>query len=218
MAEALLTTISMTHPDNDSELILVMQQSACLSYHLTYYLLNQGGIKLNGYAGNGRTSHTRNRLTNDKKFREAISTLESSCKQMKSKYQQEIEGLVKTLDISDTQLYTNFQHAANSLMDGDIRWGRIAVLFFFTSVLAKRLHKDGHSHQISSLIGWLTTFLNDNATSWILENGGWAAIKDSVNVEEKQQPPTVEKAQKSSWLTIAAVGVGAVVVGALAIR
>ena len=43
------------------------------------------------------------------------------------------------------------------------------------------------------------------------------AIKDAVNVEE-QPKPTAQKGQKAGWLTLAAMGVGAMVVGALAIR
>lgn len=175
MAKALLTTMSMTEPDNCIETVRL--QNAHVSYHITYYLLKESGIRLNGYAtsGNGHSSRLKNQMLQDSSFRDAIETLETSCKQMKGKYQREIGGLVKTLDISDTQLYSNFQQSAVSLMDGDIRWGRIAVLVFFTSVLAERLHTEGQGNKINSLIGWLTTFLNENTSMWILEKGGWVS-------------------------------------------
>ena len=173
---ALLTTISVAEPDDGIERIKV--QNGYVSYHITYYLLKESGIRLNGYAtsGNGNSSRLKNQMLRDSGVRDAIETLETSCKQMKTKYYTEIGEMVKTLDISDTQLYSSFQQSAVSLMDGDVRWGRIAVLVFFTSVLAERLHKERQGHKINSLIGWLTEFLNDNTSMWILEKGGWVSI------------------------------------------
>ena len=57
-------------------------------------------------------------------------------------------------------------------MVDDIKWGKIAVLLFFTSVLAKRLYEENKTPLIDSIIGWQTTFLHD-FTQWILEHGGW---------------------------------------------
>ena len=84
----------------------------------------------------------------------------------------EIEGRVKTLDISHQQLYAEYQDSCSRLMVDDIKWGKIAVLLFFTSVLAKRLYEENKTPLIYSIVGWQTTFLHD-FTQWILEHGGW---------------------------------------------
>ena len=165
----------MSHPPNN-ELSQVKGQSAMIAQHMIYHLLREQGIRLNGYtAGNGHSTHIR--ISRERSVREAIATLETSCAEMRHKYIREIEGLVNTLDISETQVYPSFLESCTKLMDDDIRWGRIAVLFFFSSVLAERLHREGQVAKIESLVGWLTTFIDDNLSQWILEHGGWVSVR-----------------------------------------
>ncbi len=83
-----------------------------------------------------------------------------------------INKKLKTLDISHQQLYAEYQDSCSRLMVDDIKWGKIAVLLFFTSVLAKRLYEENKTPLIDSIVGWQTTFLH-NFTQWILEHGGW---------------------------------------------
>ncbi len=165
---------AMSQPNN--ELVLVKVQSKEISHHIVYYLLNEDGITLNGHrTGNGHSITMRNLIAKHNGFQDAISTLETCCKSLKARHQKEIEARVDTLEISDCQLYREYQDSCRALMDDDIRWGRITVLLFFTSVLAKRLYKEGKTSKIESLVGWQTSFLDDEISQWILEHGGWVS-------------------------------------------
>lgn len=174
MAKLPIATFAMAHP---SELSQVKRQNQLISYHMVYYLLKEDSIRLNGYSnGNGHSNHMKTLMVNDKGFKDAISTLETSCIDLKVKHLRELEELVKELDISDSKLYSDYRESCDRLMDDDVRWGRITVLFFFTSILAKRLYTEGKTNKIQSLVGWQTQFLDDVAAQWILEHGGWVSM------------------------------------------
>ncbi len=176
MANSLqIANITMAAHSNN-ELKQVQARTKLISHHMVYYLLKEDGIRLNGYvSGNGHTQHSRSQLTKDKGFNDAISTLETCCKDLKAKHQREIEERVTTLDISNSMLYMEYQESCSLLMDDDIKWGRITVLLFFTSVLAKRLYRENRTAMIESLVGWQSTFLNDVTSQWILDHGGWVS-------------------------------------------
>lgn len=186
MAKTLISSLSVADLDPGADIKL---QNYCVSYHMTYYQLKEAGIRLNGYTATGAHSFSRigcNKLMRDRTFRAAIDTLEKGCSQMRALYEAEMAELVRLLDLSDTQLYSNFQQAACQVINQDVNWGRIAALLFFTSVLAERLHNEGHTRKIESLIGWVTTYLNESASTWILENGGW--VSECVLLHQAQCP------------------------------
>ncbi len=139
-------------------------------HHLVDFMLKRDGIQLKCNYSHAKLM--RGLLEKDKGFKDAISTLETCCKILKLKHQQEIEGRVKTLDISHQKLYAEYQDSCSRLMVDNIKWGKIAVLLFFTSVLAKRLYEENKTPLIDSIVGWQTTFLQD-FTQWILEHGSW---------------------------------------------
>ena len=85
-------------------------------------------------------------------------------------------GLVQTMDITDGQLHSEFVKAAGQVVD-EIRWGRIASLFFLTSLLAERLIKEEQGSKVESLVMWLAQFLNTHVSSWIEQRGGWVSRK-----------------------------------------
>ena len=158
----------MAHSRDD--LHQIKTQSSAVSHHLVDFMLKEDGIQLK--CNYSQAKLMRGLLEKDKGFKDGISTLETCCKDLKLKYQQEIEGRVKTLDISHQQLYAEYQDSCSRLMVDDIKWGKIAVLLFFTSVLAKRLYEENKTPLIDSIVGWQTTFLH-YFTQWILEHGGW---------------------------------------------
>lgn len=170
-----LTTVAMSVLHEPREATRVQEKSAFLAHHMVYYMLNDAGIALNGFRDSAhRRPHV---LLSEESFKTAVDTLEKTCKYMKRKHSDEISGLVRTLDISDAYLHQNFQKAAKMLMNDDIRWGRVASLFFFTSVLAERLYREGNASKIESLIGWLTVFLNDTVVPWVSQQrGDWVSV------------------------------------------
>ncbi len=140
----------MAHSRDD--LHQIKTQSSAISHHLVDFMLKRDRIQLKCNYSHAKLM--RGLLEKDKGFKDAISTLETCCTDLKLKHQQEIEGRVKTLDISHQQLYAEYQDSCSRLMVDDIKWGKIAVLLFFTSVLAKRLYEENKTPLIDSIVGW----------------------------------------------------------------
>ena len=111
-------------------------------------------------------------VINEPGFKEAVATLDKCCRYLKEKKESEMEVLVSTLDITDTQLCTNYQKIADHLMADDIKFGRVGSLFFFTFVLCKRLHIEGRQREIESVVDWLARFLDDKIAPWLIQNHG----------------------------------------------
>ncbi|XP_064384398.1 bcl-2-like protein 1 isoform X2 [Halichondria panicea] len=209
----------MAHSRDD--LHQIKTQSSAISHHLVDFMLKRDGIQLKCNYSHAKLM--RGLLEKDKGFKDAISTLETCCTDLKLKHQQEIEGRVKTLDISHQQLYAEYQDSCSRLMVDDIKWGKIAVLLFFTSVLAKRLYEENKTPLIDSIVGWQTTFLHD-FTQWILEHGGWGAIQGAVSIDasekakERTENQRAENRRPTGWLTVAAISLGVTLVGALTFK
>ena len=152
----------------------VQERAVFLSHHMVYYLLKEEGILLNGFR-NGAPNRP-NRLLNDEGFATAVVTIEKGCAAMKRRHSEEITELVRTLEISDARLHQNFLKAVHALMTDDIRWGRVVALFYFTSVLAERLYREGSAARIESLVGWLGLFLNETVVPWVSQQrGDWVS-------------------------------------------
>ena len=90
----------------------IKTQSSAISHHLVDFILKRDGIQLKCNYSHAKLIIMRGLLAKDKDFKDAISTLETCCKDLKLKHQQEIEGRVKTLDISHQQLYAEYQDSA----------------------------------------------------------------------------------------------------------
>ncbi|XP_064384396.1 bcl-2-like protein 1 [Halichondria panicea] len=211
----------MAHSRDD--LHQIKTQSSAISHHLVDFMLKEDRIQLKCIYSHDKLM--RGLLAKNKGFKDGILTLETCCKDLKLKHQQEIEGRVKTLDISHQQLYAEYQNSCSRLMVDDIKWGKIAVLLFFTSVLAKRLYEENKTPLIDSIVGWQTTFLH-NFTQWILEHGGWGAIKGAVSIDasekakERTENQRAENRHPTRWLTctVAAISLGVALVGALTFK
>ena len=152
-------------------------QVGYLAYHLVYYILNEEGIKMNGFAtGKGHPPPDKPGLQ-DTEYLDALKTMERMMTHMRLRHRAEMLEHVKSLDISDSQLYGSFQRVALETVKEGIHWGRIVALIAFTGMLAVRLHKTGQQHKIEGLIGWLTAFLlNDQVTHWVKDHGGWVRM------------------------------------------
>lgn len=210
-------------------------QNFYLSYHLVKRNLDSANVHVNGHLKQKIDTSKYPVLTTDR-FLRAVNTLENANDSFMTRYRDNVMPLVLTLDTSDGQLHTEFLKAAGQVVD-EIRWGRIASLFFLTSLLSERLSNEGQSAKIESMVKWLGQFLNDHVSYWIQQRGGWAAITDALATESVSKPPVKVKAAtlttesiskppvkakaaevKGSWFTLAAIGLGALVVGSLAMK
>ena len=148
-------------------------ENTYLSYHLVRRALERSNLHVNGYLHFHPSPRFHPILENDK-FKQAVRTLEKANDAFMERHKDGVMQLVQTLDTSDGQLHAEFVKAAGQVVD-EIRWGRIASLFFLTSLLAERLMKEGHSNKIDSLVMWLAQFLNDHVSAWIVQKGGWVS-------------------------------------------
>ena len=146
-------------------------QNAYLSYHLVRRALDRAKVHVNGYLQQPKTPAA---LESNEGFKRVLKALEKANDVFMDRYRESVMTLVETLDISDSQLHTEFLRAAGQIVD-EIRWGRIASLFFLTSLLAERLVREGQSAKIESLVTWLAHFLNDHVSPWIEQRGGWVS-------------------------------------------
>ncbi len=154
-------------------------QNAYMAYHLVYFLLKEYGVKLNGYANGacGGQHHVQpsRPCLRDPKFQEAFELLKSACLLLKEQYGEEFMANVGTLDVRDEQLYGIFHKVLSTMIEGELRWGRVTALFLFTAALGNRLHREAQQEKIVCLIGWLGLFLNRNLSEWISRQGGWVS-------------------------------------------
>ena len=164
----------MVSPSEQAQLGKLKKQNAYLAYTVTKKMLSAEG--LNGlHQKDNRFTHE---VINESGFKGAVETLEKSCMYLRKEKQFEMERLVGTLDITDSQLCTNVQRVSEHLMQDDVRFGRIGSLFFFTFVLCKRLYKEGRQREVDSVMDWLTAFLNERIAPWLIRNhkGEWVSL------------------------------------------
>ena len=148
-------------------------QNSYLSYTVTKKLLSEEN--LNGlHRQENRFTHE---VINEPGFKGAVETLEKSCRYLKKEKLGEMDRLVGTMNITDSQLCTNFQRVSEHLMQEDIRFGRIGSLFFFTFVLSRRLYSEGRQKEVDSVIDWLAIFLDERISPWLMKNhqGQWVS-------------------------------------------
>ncbi len=97
------STMAMAHSSDDLRQIRI--QSRAISHHLVDFMLREDGIHLKC----NYSKLMRSLLASDTGFKDAILTLETCCKDLKLKHQQEIESQVKMLDISHQLLMLNIK-------------------------------------------------------------------------------------------------------------
>lgn len=165
-----------TPPRNRDVQYRLKVQNAHLAFNIVRNLLKDKNM--NGFHRTNRHYEMIFELVNEPGFKEAVATIEKATRYLVDNKEGEMEMLVGTLDITDSQLYTNFQHVANHLLAEDVRFGRISSLFFFTYMLSKRLHLAGRQKEIESVIDWLAVFLNEAISPWLIKNHGgeWVSI------------------------------------------
>ena len=156
-------------------------QSSYLAYHLVRRALEKNHVHVNGYLKQpSALSPEVQAIVEDRGLKKAIGALEAANDVFMQRHKDGVMTLVQTLDITDGQLHSEFVKAAGQVID-EIRWGRIASLFFLTSLLAERLIKEGQGGKVESLVIWLGQFLNSHVSTWIERRGGWVSPNDLYN-------------------------------------
>ena len=140
---------------------------------LVFGLLVDQNVRLNGHT-NGVVSP----YFSSEELKRAYESLIGACRQFMKQHSRELELRVKSLDISDTLLYSSYHQALNKVFeDGVINWGRIIAMLCFTESLAYRVHKEGMSvRAVESLIAWQSAFIVECLQNWIVQQHGWVSL------------------------------------------
>lgn len=149
------------------------------NHYLSFFVIKNmlKADNLNGIHCRLSTSLFTHEVIVESGVKDAEVTIENACTRLKPIAQEEMETLLHTLDISDANLCNNYQRVARLLMTENIGFGRIVMLFFFTYVLCKRLHKECRPRQIESVVDWLAEFLSDTVSPWLVNHhhGQWVS-------------------------------------------
>ena len=180
----------MSEPTTPGDLLKV--QNHYLAFTVTNTLLR--AANLHGLLRVPDSCHI-HEIINEPSFKDAVLTLQNSCLLLSETEEDEMSSLVSTLDITDSRLCSNFKQVSDRLMSDQIRFGRIASLFFFTYVLAKRLHLEGRRREVTSVVEWLAAVLDEKISSWLMEHHGGKWVSSGVNLSQgshRQQEAATE--------------------------
>ncbi|XP_061766130.1 apoptosis regulator BAX-like [Nerophis ophidion] len=61
--------------------------------------------------------------------------------------------------------------------DGELTWGRVVALFYFTCRLVIKAVLHNIPDIIRTIISWTVDYLRENLLSWIRDQGGWEGIR-----------------------------------------
>ena len=158
-------------PPTEAEL-----RTAFLCYEITYFLLKEAGIRMNGYSGGDSPQPPSHACLTEPDFSRAYGKLKEGCMDLKARHEADMVSMVKELDISHSGLYETFQKVCSTIVKEEINWGRITSLFTFTGYLAMRLYNEGQREQIDSLIVWEARFVSERVLPWVQRHGGWVSF------------------------------------------
>ncbi|KAK3600279.1 hypothetical protein CHS0354_013706 [Potamilus streckersoni] len=87
--------------------------------------------------------------------------------------------------VSPDATHDTFLRVANEIFsDGVISWGRIVTLFYFGyKMTVKAIDK---LPLIKAIINWVINFIVDKVAPWIIDKGGWEAIREYFGTPKGQ--------------------------------
>uniref|UniRef100_A0A0B6YFF8 Bcl-2 Bcl-2 homology region 1-3 domain-containing protein n=1 Tax=Arion vulgaris TaxID=1028688 RepID=A0A0B6YFF8_9EUPU len=96
---------------------------------------------------------------------------------------QKLQELVSKVP-PEAERQTLLNVASNIFEDGVFNWGRVVALFYFAyKVCVKALDR---IPLVRAIINLIVEFMRDHVVRWILERGGWEAIREYFGSSRKQ--------------------------------
>ena len=155
------------------------EQAEFLAKDVLEYLLNDTGVRINGYRtvvpGQLRDVKEERPCIRRDDFQQARLSIIHGCNHIKLNHGQDIADLCQKLDIGDEQLHANFMEALDTVWEEPRNWGRLVSLFVAAYFICERLHREGSEDKIQSVIGWLGKYLKDHTVPWVLARGGFVS-------------------------------------------
>ncbi|CAL1532428.1 unnamed protein product [Lymnaea stagnalis] len=96
---------------------------------------------------------------------------------------QKLQDLVSRVP-PEAERKTLLNVAANIFRDGIFNWGRVVALFYFAyKVCAKALDR---IPLVRAVINLIVEYMRDHVVRWIIERGGWEAIREYFGSSQRQ--------------------------------
>ncbi|XP_059150712.1 apoptosis regulator BAX-like [Physella acuta] len=96
---------------------------------------------------------------------------------------QKLQDLVSRVP-PEAERQTLLNVAANIFQDGIFNWGRVVALFYFAyKVCIKALDR---IPLVRAIINLIVEFMRDHVVRWIIDRGGWEAIREYFGSSKRQ--------------------------------
>ena len=93
--------------------------------------------------------------------------------EFEGRYKDIFDDMCNQLHITPSTAYPTFIAIVNELYSDGIKWGRVVALFAFGGALAVHCVDNEMPDLVDSIVDWVSTYVDTNLHSWIVENGGW---------------------------------------------
>uniref|UniRef100_A0A8C4QYW9 Zgc:153993 n=1 Tax=Eptatretus burgeri TaxID=7764 RepID=A0A8C4QYW9_EPTBU len=92
----------------------------------------------------------------------------------------ELQQVIKQLPLdSPRELFKKV--ACEIISDGNINWGRVVTLFYFTYKLIMRAFSHDLMDIVHTLMNWVLELIYDRVVQWIIDQGGWEGVRDYIS-------------------------------------
>lgn len=129
------------------------------------------------------------------------------------RFSDSFDNMISDLQITPHTAHQTFMTIVNEIFMDGVNWGRVVALFGFGGKLAVKCVQQSMPQLVSSIVDWLSDYVDTNLHSWISANNGWAGF-----LEFYQGDP--ENRKTDSWPSLkrlcgyAAAGLGILTLGA----
>lgn len=123
--------------------------------------------------------------------------------------------LSSQINITPYMVYHDFKAVMDTVFEYGINWGRIVGLFAFGGVICVKCVENGVNDMVSSVVDWMTIYLDENLSPWIQSHGGWDSFA-KIFGEDARRRASMDLQWR--WMLVGLVLVTGVTIGVLLAR
>lgn len=169
--------------------------------YIQYRLQNSGHVWENGRQGNITPNSVE-------------SAMRNLGDEFEERFRNRFDDMINQLHVTEDNAHDTFSAIVNETFADGVNWGRIVALFGFAGRFAVRCHENNLSQLIDSIVDWVTNYMENNLSAWMLSNNSWDGF-----LEFHARGPESRKSNTwPSFSTVcgyAAAGLGVLTLGAL---
>ncbi|KAM9813237.1 bcl-2-like protein 1 [Neosynchiropus ocellatus] len=151
-------------------------------------------------------------LTGIEAVKEAIRV---SAEKFEDMFIRAYSDLSSQINITPYMVYHDFKAVMDNVFENGINWGRIVALFAFGGVICVKCVEKGVNDMVSSVVDWMTIYLDENLSPWIQSHGGWDSFA-KIFGEDASRRASMDLQWR--WMLVGLVLLTGVTVGVLLSR